>query len=175
MSLKKSPKILDRFATTEEVRSYLTQILTEKYTAHPEFAEEACASWKLGRGAELHDANLEYFQQIFGNEVGFCLYGNVLKARQKAWQDSYAGIACVAGTYISLVWTLWYLHTTPSEHRSPLPIAVLGYGLGMFYWAQDSPDDTYNHRYLRNYMIRCVQLGNGIFFLWLYFHSLLSA
>jgi hypothetical protein len=95
MSLKKSPKIPDRFATTEEVRSYLTQILTEKYTAHPEFAEEACASWKLGRGAELHDANLEYFQQIFGNEVGFCLYGKVLKARQKAWQNSYAGIACV--------------------------------------------------------------------------------
>ncbi|KAL3450320.1 hypothetical protein BJX65DRAFT_270580 [Aspergillus insuetus] len=95
MSLKKSPKIPDRSATTEDVRSYLTQILTEKYAAHPEFAEEACASWKLGRGAELHDANLEYFQQIFGNEVGFCLYRKVLKAKQKAWQNSYAGIACV--------------------------------------------------------------------------------
>ncbi|KAL3490656.1 hypothetical protein BJX62DRAFT_206843 [Aspergillus germanicus] len=95
MSLKKSPKIPDRSATTEDVRSYLTQILTEKYAAHPEFAEEACASWKLGRGAELHDANLEYFQQLFGNEVGFCLHRKVLEAKQKAWQNSYAGIACV--------------------------------------------------------------------------------
>ncbi|KAJ0414660.1 hypothetical protein BJY00DRAFT_294632 [Aspergillus carlsbadensis] len=175
MSLKIAPTIPDRSAPTEEVRGYLTQILTEKYAAHSEFAEASCASWKLGRGAELHDGNLEYFQQIFGNEVGFCLFREVLKARQKAWRNSYAGIACIAGTYISLAWTLWYLHTTPSGYRSPLPIAVLGYGLCMSYWAQFSPDDTYNHGYLRNYMNRCVQLGNGIFFLWLYFKASWSA
>ncbi|KAL4785969.1 hypothetical protein BJX76DRAFT_322681 [Aspergillus varians] len=167
MSLK-LPKIPDPSATPEEVRSYLTHILTTKYTTDPEFAKEASASWKIGRGAELHSGNLAYFQQIFGNEVGFCLFQTVLEARQKAWQNSYLGIACIAGSYLSLAWTIWWLIKSPSGQRSSPPISVLVYGICMYYYAQFFPDDTCNHGYLRNYLNRGIQLGNGIFWIWIY-------
>ena len=87
-------RIPDRSATSEEVRRYIVQALKSKQNVSPDFAEEAAQSWRLGRGSELHDAKLEYFQKLFGVEIGFCIYKNVCEDKDLAWKESSLGFAC---------------------------------------------------------------------------------
>lgn len=87
-------RIPNRSASPEEVRIYIMQALISKHTASHEFAEETARLWRLGRGSELHDAKLGYFQQLFGVEVGLCLFRSVCEDRQDAWAQSPIGRLC---------------------------------------------------------------------------------
>lgn len=87
-------RIPNRSATPEEVRIYIAQTLISKHNAGDDFAEYTARSWRLGRGSELHDVKLEYFQEIFGVEVGLCLFQSVSEDRDDAWKQSVVGVIC---------------------------------------------------------------------------------
>lgn len=82
----------DRSASAAHVRRFITDVLVSDYDAEPDFASETARTWRIGRGAELHDAKERYFVDIFGVETGVCLYRSVLNAREKQWQNSRTGI-----------------------------------------------------------------------------------
>jgi hypothetical protein len=88
------PRLPPRSANAEEIRSYIRQTLTTKYHADQSLADEAALSWRIGRGSELHDVPLNYFQQVFGVDVGLCLYQSVCEDLHAAWEQSRVGIAC---------------------------------------------------------------------------------
>ena len=90
-------RIPNRSATHEEVRIYIAQTLISKHNAGHDFAEDTARSWRLGRGSELHDAKLEYFQEIFGVDAGLCLFQNVCEDRDDAWKQSGIGVICFCG------------------------------------------------------------------------------
>lgn len=87
-------QIPNRSASPEEVRIYITQALISKHNASHEFAEETARLWRLGRGSELHDAELGYFQQLFGVEAGLLIFRSVCEDRQDAWARSPIGRLC---------------------------------------------------------------------------------
>lgn len=84
--------IPDRSAHAAHVRRFITDVLVSDYYTDPNFASETARAWRIGRGSELHDAKQKYFEDLFGAEMGFCLYRSVLEAREKAWQDSRIGV-----------------------------------------------------------------------------------
>lgn len=84
--------IPDRSASAENVRRFIADILVSDYDTDRDFAGETARAWQIGRGAELHDARLKYFEDIFGAEIGFCLYRSILEARDEQWQSSHIGI-----------------------------------------------------------------------------------
>ncbi|BCS27782.1 uncharacterized protein APUU_60830A [Aspergillus puulaauensis] len=84
--------IPDRSASSADVRRFITDVLVSDYDAEPDFASETASAWRIGRGTELHDANQRYFVDIFGVEIGVCLYRSVLNAREKQRQNSRTGI-----------------------------------------------------------------------------------
>lgn len=84
--------IPDRSASAEDVRRFIADVLVSDYDTDRDFAVETARAWRIGHGAELHDARKKYFEGIFGVEVGFCLYRSVLEARDKQWQSSHIGI-----------------------------------------------------------------------------------
>lgn len=81
-------QVPDRSATAPDIRRFIAQVLESEYDTDPDFASQIAGAWRIGRGSELHDAKLEYFQQVFGVEIGFCLFRSVLEARDKQWQNS---------------------------------------------------------------------------------------
>lgn len=85
-------RIPDRSASPEQVRIYIIQTLTSKHKTSHTFAEEAARSWRLGRGSELHDATLQYLQDIFGVDIGLCLFRSIREDRDEVWQQSYVGV-----------------------------------------------------------------------------------
>lgn len=84
--------IPDRSASAEDVRRFIADVLVSDYDTDRDFAGETARAWQIGRGAELHDARLKYFEDVFGAEIGFCLYKSILEARDKEWQSSHIGI-----------------------------------------------------------------------------------
>ncbi|KAL3465580.1 hypothetical protein BJX64DRAFT_252693 [Aspergillus heterothallicus] len=108
-----TPSLPPRTATANEVRAFLTETLITKYNfADENLAEAATENWRVGRGAELHDASLEYFQQLFGVEVGFCLHRSVGEEKKKVNVRSPEGFfygifgLCIWIFGAWLVWTL---------------------------------------------------------------------
>lgn len=95
-------KLPVRSASAAEVREYIAQVLLSRYNADREVAEEAARSWRLGLGAEIHDASLEFFQQVFGAEIGFCLYRGILDDREQAYELSLRGkfVLCTPSPYV---------------------------------------------------------------------------
>ncbi len=83
--------IPDRSANAAHVRRFITDVLVSEYYTDPNFASETARAWRIGRGSELHDAEQKYFEELFGVEIGFCLYRSVLEARDKEWQNSHIG------------------------------------------------------------------------------------
>ncbi|KAI9376427.1 hypothetical protein BJX61DRAFT_489883 [Aspergillus egyptiacus] len=108
----------DRSASAAEVRSYITQTLLSRYNANREFAEHAACAWQIGRGAELHDASLTFFQQVFGTEVGFCLHRSVLDAREDAYKKSLLGNILILLQYVASIWLVWILRTSPWSYNA---------------------------------------------------------
>ncbi|KAL4811360.1 hypothetical protein BDV18DRAFT_155964 [Aspergillus unguis] len=102
--------IPDRSARAPAIRHFITQLLISEYDTDPASASEIARAWQIGRGAELHDAKLGYFQHVFGPEIGFCLFRSVLEARDIAWLDSRVGRG----------------FNFNASHRVSLPIARLG-------------------------------------------------
>lgn len=81
-----------RSANAAHVRRFITDVLVSDYYTDPTFASETARAWRIGRGSELHDAKQKYFEDLFGAEIGFCLYRSVLEARDKTWQSSRIGV-----------------------------------------------------------------------------------
>lgn len=75
----------------EEVKSYVIHTLISKYGTSPDFASQCAQRWQLGRGSELLSARLEYLQEIFGTDVGFCLFQSIREDEDASWQHSVAG------------------------------------------------------------------------------------
>ncbi|KAL4883843.1 hypothetical protein BJY04DRAFT_183336 [Aspergillus karnatakaensis] len=92
-------QIPSRSADAEEVRNYIRHALITKYQADKSLAEEAASSWRLGRGRELHDLSLEYFQQLLGVEVGLCVFASVCEDQNQAWERSLLGNICSGMLY----------------------------------------------------------------------------
>ncbi len=84
-------RIPDQSASAAQVRYYITQTLVARYHLDATAAEETAQAWKLGRGAELHDASTGYLQELFGVEAGFCLSRSILEDRDGAWESSIVG------------------------------------------------------------------------------------
>lgn len=74
----------------EEVKSYIIHTLISKYGTSPDFASQCAQRWQLGRGSELLSARLEYLQEIFGTDVGFCLFQSICEDEDASWQHSVA-------------------------------------------------------------------------------------
>ncbi|KAL2822111.1 hypothetical protein BJX63DRAFT_378126 [Aspergillus granulosus] len=129
----------DRSASAAEVRSYITQILLSRYNADSEFAEETVQRWQLGRGAELHDASLNFFQQVFGDEVGFCLYRSVLDDRNEAYEASLRG-KFLSGLFpVSTAWFLWDLATSSRERPDTYYFPQVLHGVVVAVYAGSKP------------------------------------
>ncbi len=80
-----------RSASAADVRRFITDVLVSDYDTDPEFASETARAWRIGRGAELHDASQEHFEHVFGAEIGSCLYKTVLDGRESQWWGSHIG------------------------------------------------------------------------------------
>ncbi|KAB8235520.1 uncharacterized protein BDW43DRAFT_35153 [Aspergillus alliaceus] len=102
-------RVPDRSACPKEVRSYIVQTLTSKHKTDQHFAEEAARLWRVGRGSELHDTTLKYFQEIFGVDVGLCLFQSVREDRDEVWERSYTGIIHSWMIYGSSAYVFWSL------------------------------------------------------------------
>lgn len=103
--------IPDRSANAAHVRRFITDVLVSDYYTDPNFASETARAWRIGRGSEFHDAKQKYFQDLFGVEIGFCLYRSVFEARDKQWQNSRTGllINCKSSAYNPYLLTDYYL------------------------------------------------------------------
>jgi hypothetical protein len=135
--LDRMTRIPDRSAGPEQVRSYIRRTLTSRHKTDDNLAEEAARSWRLGRGSELYDATLEYLQEIFGVDIGFCLFQSICEDRDNAWEKSLVGIICsckfwqnvyivryrlmnfyIGMLYASAMFLLWSIITFFLGHRS---------------------------------------------------------
>ncbi|KAE8140488.1 hypothetical protein BDV38DRAFT_239763 [Aspergillus pseudotamarii] len=131
-------RIPDRSAGPEQVRSYIRQTLTAKHKTDDDFAAEAARAWRLGRGSELSDATLEYLQEIFGVDIGFCLFQSICEDRDNAWEHSYIGML-----YCSAMFLLWSLITLFLGRRSNLSFPTLLFGATLANYGYRRP--TYNY------------------------------
>ena len=93
-------------ATPNEVRAYLVHILITKHDATPDFAQEAAARWKLGRGWDLLESPEQRYREILGDDVGPHLLKTIRSERSKElaaqkrlemdhwWKSSYPQRHC---------------------------------------------------------------------------------
>ncbi|CDM32822.1 hypothetical protein EN45_042060 [Penicillium chrysogenum] len=132
-------RIPNRSATYEEVRIYIAQTLISKYNAGHDFAEDTARSWRLGRGSELYDAKLEYFQEVFGMDTGLCLFQSVCEDRDNAWKQSVIGVICFWMTIVSAALLFWF-HILPLlRGQTGSPSQLLLFGLTRAIYAYLSP------------------------------------
>jgi hypothetical protein len=136
-------RIPDRSAGPEQVRSYIRRTLTSRHKTDDNLAEEAARSWRLGRGSELYDATLEYLQEIFGVDIGFCLFQSICEDRDNAWEKSLVGIICNWMLYASAMFLLWSIITFFLGHRSSLSFPTLLFGAALANYGYQRP--TYHY------------------------------
>ncbi|KAB8222799.1 hypothetical protein BDV33DRAFT_56576 [Aspergillus novoparasiticus] len=136
-------RIPDRSAGPEQVRNYIRQTLTSKHKTDDNFAEEAARSWRLGRGSELCDATLEYLQEIFGVDIGLCLFHSICEDRDDAWEQSLIGIICNWMLYGSAAFLLWSLIVLFLGRRPNLSFPTLLFGATLANYGYRRP--TYNY------------------------------
>jgi len=64
-------------APAEEVRTYITQLLVNKYDVPVDVAEKHANKWEIGRFSQLTPASRDTVQRIFGDNVGLCIHSTV--------------------------------------------------------------------------------------------------
>ncbi|KAL5341494.1 hypothetical protein BJX70DRAFT_358951 [Aspergillus crustosus] len=104
------PQIPPRSAGVEEIRTYIRQTLKSTYHTDEKLAEEAALSWRIGRGSELQDLSLDYFQRVFGVDIGLCIFRSVVGDQYAAWERSLFGIVCTS-VYFTSALLLLVSHT----------------------------------------------------------------
>ncbi|KAI9371088.1 hypothetical protein BJX61DRAFT_512763 [Aspergillus egyptiacus] len=153
-------EIPDRSASAAEVRSYITEILISRYNADRELAEETACSWQLARGAELHDASLKVFQDVFGAEVGFCLYRSVLDDRDVAFEASLVGKSLFYLHMGSVLWLVWTLARMRLGESETCYLAQIFHGVVSIVYASASP------KVHRRMLVGGVLLTCAVSFIW---------
>ncbi|KAL5343367.1 hypothetical protein BJX70DRAFT_353964 [Aspergillus crustosus] len=78
----------DPSASAAEIRNYNLLHPRLNLQCTPRACRQYCKPVEIGLGSEFHDAKLVYFQQIFGPEIGFCLFRTVFNAKDGAWCTS---------------------------------------------------------------------------------------
>ncbi|KAL3475841.1 hypothetical protein BJX99DRAFT_229059 [Aspergillus californicus] len=106
-------------ATPEGIRNYFIQVLKTKYNATDDVAEKAVSPWQLGRGKELHETSQTYFKDLFGPEIGLCLYRSVKEDRSKTYERSLVGRGCLGMLLLSVIYVFWSLFVPPSKAFIP--------------------------------------------------------
>ncbi|KAE8393660.1 hypothetical protein BDV23DRAFT_180424 [Aspergillus alliaceus] len=132
-------RVPDRSACPKEVRSYIVQTLTSKHKTDQHFAEEAARLWRVGRGSELHDTTLKYFQEIFGVDVGLCLFQSVREDRDEVWERSYTGIIHSWMIYGSSAYVFWSLIVSNLGGFTSLALPQLILGASQVSYAYQKP------------------------------------
>lgn len=87
------PRLPPPSAGSDDVRSYIAQILISKQTLTPSQASETANLWLLGRGSELRDTSLRVFKGIFGDYTGWVIFRMVHEDELLDWKESRAGMA----------------------------------------------------------------------------------
>lgn len=64
-------------APADEVRTYITQLLVNKYDVPVDDAEKHASKWEIGQFSRLTPASQETIQRIFGDNVGLCIYSAI--------------------------------------------------------------------------------------------------
>ncbi|KAJ5200804.1 hypothetical protein N7491_008390 [Penicillium cf. griseofulvum] len=70
-------KFPSAFAPADEVRTYITQVLINKYDVPVDVAEKHANKWEIGRFSQLTPASRDTIQRIFGDNVGLCIHSAV--------------------------------------------------------------------------------------------------
>jgi len=68
-------------ASPEEIRTYLTYLLTTKRKIPEDYVRPVVANWKLGSGQELRSYSPAMYLRIFGHEDGWIIYREVMLAK----------------------------------------------------------------------------------------------
>ncbi|KAJ5357048.1 hypothetical protein N7517_011657 [Penicillium concentricum] len=64
-------------APADQVRTYITQLLVNKYDVPVDVAEKHASKWEIGRFSQLTPASRETLQRIFGDNVGLCIFSTL--------------------------------------------------------------------------------------------------
>ncbi|KAJ5813196.1 hypothetical protein N7447_010219 [Penicillium robsamsonii] len=64
-------------APAEQVRTYITQLLVNRYDVPVDVAETHASKWEIGRFSQLTPASRETLQRIFGDNVGLCIFSTL--------------------------------------------------------------------------------------------------
>jgi hypothetical protein len=68
-------------ASPEQIRAYLTHLLTTKRKLPEDYVRPVVANWKLGSGQELRSYSPAMYLRIFGHEDGWIIYREVMLAQ----------------------------------------------------------------------------------------------
>ncbi|KAE8330718.1 hypothetical protein BDV39DRAFT_21496 [Aspergillus sergii] len=137
-------RLPDRSACPEQVRNCFIQTLTSKHKTDPNLAEEAARSWRFGRGSELHETTLKDLQEVFGVDVGLCLFQSIREDRDDAWERSYIGTFCNGMLYLSAAFLLWSITLYFSGYRTSLSFPLLLFGAALANYAYQRPTRKYD-------------------------------
>ncbi|KAE8146125.1 hypothetical protein BDV25DRAFT_144003 [Aspergillus avenaceus] len=135
-------------ASPEEVRRYIIQTLTSKHLTDEKFAEESARSWRVGRGVELHDADLAYFQAIFGVDVGLCLFRSVAEDQNEVWEKSPLGKFSFCVMVVLFLLVMGYHTGSFVESEMNLSFAEPLFGIWLIFYGLVKPKRQY-------YMLGC--------------------
>jgi hypothetical protein len=69
-------------ASPEQIRTYLTCLLTTKRKLPEDYVRPVVANWKIGSGQELRSYSPAMYLRIFGHEDGWIIYREVMLAKR---------------------------------------------------------------------------------------------
>ncbi|KAJ6118688.1 hypothetical protein N7471_013308 [Penicillium samsonianum] len=130
-------------APADEVRTYITQLLVNKYNVSVDDAEKHASKWEIGQFSRLTPASQETIQRIFGDNVGLCIYSAIqedlselLDARPLAIISSYAASAsALALASVVLLLILPELGLQAKQDRITWAVSPVWWFLSAASWA----------------------------------------